>query len=61
MSDYYMAEAIKTLKQISRELKLIRQSVQRLAPEPNRIDVPDLETYCEQFEEDENEVQDDRD
>ena len=41
------------LKQIRRDLKLMRETLQRMAPPPRTLNIPDLETFGEMMEEEE--------
>jgi len=45
----------KNLRRIVREMTLLREAIQRMAPPPRELDIPDLETYCEMLEEGEDE------
>lgn len=50
-----LKETNKGLRRIHRELTLLREAIQRMAPPPSELDIPDLETYGEMLEEAENE------
>lgn len=47
--------AIRVLKDMLKEMTLMRKAIQRMAPPPRELDIPDLETYCEMLEEGEDE------
>lgn len=46
--------AIRVLKDMLKEMTLMRKAIQRMAPPPRELDIPDLETYCEMLEEGED-------
>ena len=46
---------IRVLKDMLKEMTLMRKAIQRMAPPPRELDIPDLETYCEMLEEGEDE------
>lgn len=50
-----LKEINKTLRRIHREATLLREAIQRMAPPPRGLDIPDLETYGEMLEEAEDE------
>ena len=47
---------IRVLKDMLKELALLREAIQRMAPPPRELDIPDLETYGEMLEEGEDDT-----
>lgn len=47
--------AIRVLKDMLKEMSLMRKAIQRMAPPPRELDIPDLETFGEMLEEEEDE------
>ena len=49
------AGVLRVLKDMLKEMTLMRKAIQRIAPPPRELDIPDLETFGEMLEEGEEE------